>query len=271
MRLRSVREDSLLQYQIRNLLSRPSTQPLFSRLLTLCHAALNYGGGQSVGSSGELDVLRLLRDASWRSNPCTVFDVGANDGEYLTAVLDVLGEGARVWCFEPHASSFRALQSSFAAHPRVQARNLALGREPGVAHLHFEADGSTTASLAANTAGHASEEVQVDTVDQVCQNERIEHIDLLKIDTEGYEMDVLQGASQMINAGRIRSIQFEFGHTFLATPYHFSDLWELLAPQYVIHRILRRGMVEISRYSHDLEIYKIANFFCVHKSLAQPR
>jgi len=266
-----VREDSLLHHQIRNLLSRPSTQPLFSRLLTLCHAALNYGGGQSVGSSGELDVLRFVRDASWRSNPCTVFDVGANDGEYLRAALDVLGDRTRVWCFEPHASSFRALQSSFAGHAGVQARNIALGLEPGAAHLHFEADGSTTASLAANAAGQGTEEVQVDTVDHVCRNEHIEHIDLLKIDTEGYEMDVLHGARQMMESGRIRSIQFEFGHTFLATPYHFSDLWELLAPQYVIHRILRHGMVEITHYSHDLEIYKIANFFCVQKSLSHHR
>lgn len=257
----------MLHHQIRNLLSRPSTQPLFSRLLTLCHAALNYGGGQSVSSSGEMDVLRLLRDASWRTTPSTIFDVGANDGEYLRAVLDILGDRAQVWCFEPQAATYRTLESSFARYSSVRTRNFALGRQPGVAQLHFEAGGSTTASLAGNAVGSATQEVQVVTVDQVCEHEAIEQIDLLKIDTEGYEMDVLQGARRMIEAGRIRSIQFEFGYTFLATPYHFSDLWELLASQYAIYRILRHGMVEIPRYSHDLEIYKIANFFCVQRSL----
>lgn len=125
----------------------------------------------------------------------------------------------------------------------------------------------TTASLRRNTlAGHArSEAVQLTTVDQVCAEDGIEQIDLLKIDTEGHEIEVLLGASSMLQAGRIASVQFEFGDTFLGTPHHFSDLWEMLSRQYTMYRILRHDMIEVRHYSPDLEIYKIANFLCTRR------
>ena len=90
---------------------------------------------------------------------------------------------------------------------------------------------------------------------------------MLKIDAEGHEMEVLLGARSMIEGGHIHSLQFEFGETFLQTPYHFRDLYDLLAPRYRIYRILRQGLAELPAYSPDLEVYKLANFLCVQKQL----
>jgi len=84
-------------------------------------------------------------------------------------------------------------------------------------------------------------------------------------------MAVLLGASRMIESGGIAAIQFEFGDTFLHTPYHFTDIWQLLSPRYAFYRILRHGLFEIPRYAPDLEIYKTANFLCVLNEQAQPR
>lgn len=127
--------------------------------------------------------------------------------------------------------------------------------------------GDSTASLHPNLlqGQTVSETVQVTTVDQVCRDESIGQIDLLKIDTEGHEMDVLLGASSTIEAGRVSFIQFEFGDPFIHTQYHFFDLWKLLSPRYTIYRILRNGLVELNAYSIDLEIYKVANFLCMRK------
>lgn len=80
-------------------------------------------------------------------------------------------------------------------------------------------------------------------------------------------MEVLEGASRMIQEGRIDFIQFEFGDTFLNTPYHFIDVWNYLSDRYVIYRILRHGLARLESYSHDLEIYKNANFLSVRRSL----
>jgi len=253
---------------IRGFLSRPSTQPALLQLLKLCHAGLNYGGGQSVGDSGEIGALKFLHSTLGRSHPVTLFDVGANDGTYLQSALRVFGDRLRAYSFEPQSASFERLSAQFANDPRVQLRRAAVGKAAGTADLFFDGnEHETTASLHRNSLlGQGRKEtVRLTTIDQVCDEDGIRHIDFLKIDTEGHEMEVLLGASGMMGRG-ISSIQFEFGDTFLHTTYHFFDLWELLSPGYRIYRILRHGLVEVPRYSPDLEIYKVANFLCMRKT-----
>ena len=52
-----------------------------------CHAGLNYGGGQSVWDSGEIDALRFALNKSEKAGDFVVFDVGANHGAYVDAAL----------------------------------------------------------------------------------------------------------------------------------------------------------------------------------------
>lgn len=253
---------------IRNLLSRPILQPAWEQLLKLCHAGMNYGGGQSVASSGELGALQFAARRFSINRPIVIFDVGANDGEYIEAIRSVISrDDVRIFSFEPQHSCFLTLQSIYQEDPLVQIHQVALGKECGSVNLFCFEDGESTASLHRIETDSAirSESVQMRTLDEVCRNVGLESIDLLKIDTEGHEVDVLLGARELIEAGQIDTIQFEFGHTFLHTNYYFHDIFEMLSPRYTIYRILRSGLFEIPHYSHDLEIYKIANFLCVRK------
>ena len=242
-------------------------QPLLLQLLKLCHAGLNYGGGQSVEDSGEIDAQRFVFAKLGNSRALTIFDVGANDGAYLQSALNVFRGRLKAYSFEPQSATFNKLRTRFENEPRVELRKVAIGKESGTAELFFDGDFETTASLHRNPIlGQVhSETVQVTTIDQICKEDAIERIDLLKIDTEGHEMDVLLGASATIESGRIEAVQFEFGDTSLHTPHHFYDFWQLLSSRYTFYRILRKGVVEIPRYSPDLEIYKIANFLCMRK------
>jgi Methyltransferase FkbM domain len=149
----------------------------------------------------------------------------------------------------------------------VHIRQAALGKERGTVDLFFGDEGTSTASLHRVEAdvGGRSESVEMTTIDEFCRESGIEYVDFLKIDTEGHEIDVLLGANQMIEAGRIAAIQFEFGDTFLHTKYHFHDVFNMLSPRHTIYRILRSGLIEVPRYTHDLEIFKLANFLCIRK------
>jgi FkbM family methyltransferase len=253
---------------LRDFLSRPMFQPMWSKLLKLCHAGMNYGGGQSIGASGELGALTFASQFFSPQQPLVVFDVGANDGEYVEAARARLpSENLRVFCFEPQRSSFLALQSGYRDDPLIEIRHAALGQECGTAELFYSTERESTASLHGTESGgpESSEQVEVTTVDEVCREAGVNRIHLLKIDTEGHEVDVLLGAQKMMEEGRITAIQVEYGDTFLHTKYHFCDLFDLLSPRYRIYRILRSGLFEIPHYSHDLEIYKIANFLCIAK------
>ncbi len=224
---------------------------------------MNCGGGQSVHNSGELHAIDfVLRPAP--SRPFVLFDVGANDGEYLEAVLPGLGSDARAFSFEPQSSSFAKLQARFGADARVTLRQAAVGREPGNAQLFLAGEGSISSLHPdPNTSSALSERVEITTVDSLLAELSLPFISFLKIDTEGHEIDVLAGAAQSLNDGRIFAVQVEFGDPFLYTPYHFRDLYELLAPKYRLYRILRSGPYEIPGYSHDLEIFKLSNYLAV--------
>jgi len=126
----------------------------------------------------------------------TIFDVGAHDGEYLH------------YSFEPQSASYERLRARFASDTRVALKKAAVGKEVGTAELYFDRDGETIASLHRNIIlGQAvSETVRLTTVDQVCSEDAVDRIDVLKIDAEGHEMEVLLGASAMIAAGRISSV-----------------------------------------------------------------
>jgi FkbM family methyltransferase len=257
---------------IRNLLSRPWLQPPLAALLRLCHAGLNYGGGQSVSDSGEIGALRFALNQSEKAGDFVLFDVGAHDGAYVEAALRVVDGRLKAFCFEPQDASFEILRARYASQPGVSLHKTAIGKQAGAAELFFREQGESVASLCRQSdAQTKAQKVPVTTVDQFCDESGVGRIQFLKIDTEGQEMEVLEGASRMIQEGRIDFIQFEFGDTFVHTPYHFVDVWDYLSDRYVIYRILRHGLAELKHYSHDLEIYKNANFLSVCRSLDKGR
>jgi FkbM family methyltransferase len=216
-------------------------------LLRLCHAGLNYGGGQAVWDSGEIGALRFALNRSGKAG-----DFGR----------------LRAFSFEPQDACFEILRARYASEPRVSLHKAAISNHVGAAELFFAEPGESVASFCRQSdAQTKSQKVRVTTVDQFCDENGVGRIHFLKIDTEGQEMEVLQGASRMIQERRIDFIQFEFGDTFLHTPYHFVDIWDYLSNRYAIYRILRHGLAELKRYSHDLEIYKNANFLSIRRSL----
>jgi FkbM family methyltransferase len=77
---------------------------------------------------------------------------------------------------------------------------------------------------------HDSYSIHIHTLDNYCSDNNIEHIDYLKIDTEGYDFEVIKGASEMIN--KIRFIQFEDFNVFyngetIDDIFHYFRKWNI--------------------------------------------
>lgn len=114
-----------------------------------------------------------------------------------------------------------------------------------------------------NSASDAkSETVRIDTIDGYCSRHAINTIDLLKIDTEGYEIPVLEGACSQLEAGNIAFILCEVGFTRSNTRNtYFADLTEFLASR----RYSFFGLYDISHYWADGVSFGNALF--VHESV----
>lgn len=155
-----------------------------------------------------LDLARWL--PSLRAQ--VVFDVGAHHGQSAETFLRWF-PSARVYCFEPVAESFTILSRKFAGQDRIRCLHLALGAAPGRAVIRREGtpDMHAIALESADVPAGSEETVSVETVDRVSTKAGIPHISLLKVDTEGHDLEVLKGAEGMLTRQAIDLVQVEAG------------------------------------------------------------
>jgi len=91
-----------------------------------------------------------------------------------------------------------------------------------------------------------------------------EHIDLLKIDTEGYELEVLKGSTHLLEEKNIDFIQLEYGGTYQDGGIKLNDVIEFLKKyNYKIYNYTEE-FKEIKNYNDD---YKFNNFYATYKTL----
>lgn len=208
----------------------PLAQRFLRRNVQISQLMMGIGGGSLVSSSGERVVFDVLQRR--RRFPCCIFDVGANQGQFLGLALECLnGREFSVHCFEPGRATFDLLRANVRDDPRVHLNNFGLGRNSGTATLYYDRPGSGLASLTRRGLDHIPvefglcESVEVDTIDNYCSSHGIEAIDLLKLDIEGHELDALMGAQSMFASGAISLVTFEFGGCNIDTRSFFRDFW----------------------------------------------
>jgi FkbM family methyltransferase len=163
--------------------------------------------GLPVGINLFLDLSRI-KDLSIH----TIFDVGAHHGE--TAVEFARhNPGAAIYSFEPVTENFVYLAAATDRWSEVRCFQLAFGEKPGRVTIELQAD-SQTHSLRKPVdpdapATRRTEEITVATIDEFMKSERLERLSLLKIDSEGYELPILLGATAALTAGRIDLLLLE--------------------------------------------------------------
>lgn len=144
----------------------------------------------------------------------TVFDVGANIGQTSIKFNDYF-KNIRIYAFEPVTSTFDILISNTKTFENISSYNIALGDRVEEIEINlFDSNASVLNSLkkeAMNSDSSKKQIVQVTTGDIFCKENNINQIDLLKIDTEGYEINVLKGLKDMIIQSKVKAIYCEVG------------------------------------------------------------
>jgi FkbM family methyltransferase len=183
-----------------------------------------------------------------------ILDVGANIGNYSRKIRAV-NPKTPIYAFEPHPKTFLKLQENL-KELDVTIFNMGVGSGEGVLKLYDYADndGSSHASLYKDVIEviHKSKvtehEVDVVALDDFSTVNNIVRVDLLKIDTEGHELEVLKGFEQYIKSGKVHLIHFEFNEMNVASRVFFKDLWDFL-PNYDFYRMLPNSLIPIKNYN----------------------
>lgn len=211
------------QTRIRYVSRRPIrlTDKFGVTLLLYPYDALRYVRARQSHFDDE-GVLRLVKE--FLKPGMTVVDVGANIGQFAIFSAALLRDAGKVHSFEPASDTFGRLEEDIHLHRasglsgRIRANCLAVGKESGEAVLHkyplgcsvwnsFNPHTMYAGDQAVTPCG--TEKVHVVTLDEYCYEQKVEYIDLLKVDVEGFEADVFLGSMRLIREKRIRQAIFE--------------------------------------------------------------
>lgn len=229
---------------------------------------LNYKDSKE---SGEDFILQTFLNGflSERENQ-VLFDVGSNVGSYAK-LLSINFPDAEVFSFEPNPSTFKILTDNLSQSKKVHLFNLGLSKEEKNAQIYaYTKEESTShASLYSDvfTALHKDTQlntidIKLTTIDKFCKEYSIDQIDFLKIDTEGHEYEVLQGARQMLAIGNIQFIQFEFNEMNVISRVFLKDFYDLL-PNFKFYRINSNSLIPLGDYRSEYEIFQFQNILAV--------
>jgi FkbM family methyltransferase len=153
-------------------------------------------------------AVRACRDILSRREGPVAFDIGANIGSYTLPLAQVVARsGGMVHAFEPTRWAYERLQGnldenpSLAKHVRPMQAFLTSGATvgvPGAIESSWPMD--TAADLHPIHAGllHTTEGSKAMSLDEYVAAEDLQRLDLLKLDVDGYEADVLEGAFHSI-------------------------------------------------------------------------
>ncbi len=164
------------------------------------------------------DAFNMQKRLTTAAEP-VIFDIGAADGGVAVLYRELFPQ-AWIHCFEPFPQAFEALQRKLGQAPRTFCVGKAVAEHEATALLHANTASATNSLLPTDarsaefwgggileTTGQMP--VQTTSVDRYCAQAEVAQIDILKIDVQGAEWGVLQGARGMLAARRVRLVYTE--------------------------------------------------------------
>lgn len=221
-------------------------------------------GAQECGH-GERMVLDCLGKLLSGNQNRVVLDVGANIGEWTRAMAqESQGRNSQliIHAFEPCNETYSTLVRNleeWRITDSVKTHKLALSAEEGERTFYSwgKDAGSNGLHLHKGMYSHEAEGVSIvpcSTIDRWCDREGIRQVFFAKIDAEGHDYEVLSGAKEMLKAGRIDMLQFEYSCLWISARRFLLDVFELLQPlKYTIGKITAYGIEFYDRWDIDLD------------------
>jgi FkbM family methyltransferase len=165
-------------------------------------------GKVSVG----LDPYHDMRRLTGAIVSPVVFDVGANVGQSVERIRTYFDHPV-IHAFEPSPDTFEKLRRATKGISDLILNNVALGRHAGTADFVENSESALSSLLEFGPDSWGTVKgkipVTVATLDAYCVENQVERIDVLKLDTQGFEMEVLRGGENMLGQGRIGVVFME--------------------------------------------------------------
>ncbi|OUU27087.1 MAG: hypothetical protein CBB97_06540 [Candidatus Endolissoclinum sp. TMED37] len=217
-------------------------------------------------------ILKLSFDEIYKkffTDNIIIFDVGANKGQSIDRFKTKFPQSI-IHAFEPIEKEFNTITEKFAKDNTIIINNIAIGEEKSEKNLNLsirtgvssfnkfnlEHEWIKTRSKEYNTSVenflNGKQLTKIETLDNYCKKNDIKSIDILKIDTQGYEDKILEGSMELLKNNNIKAIELEIIFDDTYDKYlTFSDIEKYLLPNF--------RFVGIKNYNNNL--FEGINFF----------
>lgn len=245
----------------------------FRSLLIRLFTRIENEGNIDFSTNGEsyfLDALtQFYANNKTLGDPLELFDIGANQGEFSDLLRKCMGKVARIHAFEPNEALCIQMQSRFRNDPSIQINQMGVASTESIRVLYSDMDGSPLGSFiqrdAVSTGLKFSVLTQVPTIrlDSYIERMGINHIDFIKIDTEGYEFEVIDSLGCYLDSNFIDFVQFEYGGTSLDAGVSLRKFFTRFeGGGFVVAKIMRYGLM-VRPYATWMDDFRYANFVAI--------
>jgi FkbM family methyltransferase len=228
--------------------------------------------GKGWGYGGvtlEIRALSKLMSSSGIEAPKTILDVGANVGNW-THAAQLEWPNIQIFALEPSLVAYTKLCRRMEKVESVVCCKIALSDSCGESKLFSNESGSELSSLRQRHLEHfgnslsSTETVTISTLDQFVMDHGITSIDILKIDVEGFEMEVLNGGQDSLD--HVKVVQFEWAEASTGASVHWVDFWYFFQEREMeIFRITPNGAKKIERYHPRDEVMTWTNYLAIRR------
>ena len=237
-----------------------------NRLLDLALSALGYNNFRNMKESGE----EFFIDKYLSNKPINLcFDIGANVGDYSNILLEKTN--SKVISFEPLPFVFKKLSDNLANFSdRSVLINKGVGAKSETLTIHYNENASAHASFSEEVSqidylnNDDSLEIEVTSIDDYCRDNIITDVDLIKIDTEGFEKEVFEGTIETFENIQPKFIQIEFNWHQLFRNTSLNFFAEKL-PNYNVYQLTYNSMRKVDSKLPYSNIYMFSNFVFIRK------
>jgi FkbM family methyltransferase len=247
-------------------------------LLTYAYNNIGILKWENEEISGEKFVIaKILKMKLFEKNGNVFFDVGANIGNY-SKTLSAFFPKSQIFAFEPNPNTFKTLQKNSKGNnikifqfgfgsQNMHEKMYTYKDDPQSEHASIFKEYKNVINEVLAKKETLSFDIEIRTIDSFCEEMGIEHIDFIKIDTEGYEYEVIKGSGKLLKENKIGIIQFEFNVANILSRTFLKDFYDLLSTQYNFYRVDTERLISLGSYDSTNEIFKFQNILVINKTL----
>jgi FkbM family methyltransferase len=228
-----------------------------------CRSVIGYHLGRSCdpNTNGEAWFAELVAPR------VSVFiDVGANVGNWTGMMLRKVPTFRVALLYEPSDQAVAALNRRFVDDPNIEIIQAAVGDRVANSMKFFgEPNAGEMSSLirGVSSATATAKNVRVTTLDAEVDHRRLEYVDLIKIDAEGYDLHVLRGASNLVGNRRVGFVQFEYNSSWCNAGSTLTAAFQFLqSARYQVFLLKQDRLVEFD-YQRYGDFFAYSNFVAV--------